>query len=120
MRRATHDAHAHRRAAHISPLSAPQIGQAGPVTTGFSLTDTPTTGVSSVVTTQFRSMMRLNTVVAGNVNWGYSSTKEWTNVYGCTGASVGAFCYSTLGCARAAASSQRVPQALARSKTLPN
>jgi hypothetical protein len=80
----------------------------------------PTTGVSSVVTTQFRSMMRLDTVVAGNVNWGYSSTKEWTNVYGCTGASVGAFCYSTLGCARAAAGSQ--PRAVLRvgCSALPN
>jgi hypothetical protein len=93
--------HCSHTLAHLLPrLPRLQIGQAGPVTAGFSLTDTPTSGVASVVTTQFRSMMRLNTVVAGNVNWGYSSAKEWTNVYSCTGASVGAFCYSTLGCAR--------------------
>jgi hypothetical protein len=84
-----------------------QIGQAGPVTTGFSLTDTPASGVATVVSTQYRSMTRRNAVVAGNVNWGYSSANEWTNVYTCTGNSAGAFCYSALGCARAAAPDRR-------------
>lgn len=74
------------------------MGQAGPVLAGFTVTDNPASGTAVVSSTQYRSMTRLNTVVAGNVNWGYSSANEWTNVYTCTGASVGSFCYSALGC----------------------
>ena len=49
-----------------------------------------------MVSTGFRAIMRANTVVAGNVNWAYSSLNEWTNVYTCTGTSAGAYCYTVL------------------------
>ena len=68
------------------------------MTTGFSITDNPTAGAATVLTTNFRAMMRQNSIVAGNVNWGYSNLKEWTNVYTCTGSSLGAYCYSALAC----------------------
>jgi hypothetical protein len=111
-----HAAAAHARTADALPTRPAQIGQAGPVTTGFSLTDAPTSGVASVVTTQARSMMRLNSVVAGNVNWGYSSAREWTNIYECTGVSAGAFCYTALGCVTCCVSSPP-PSAIVSSPT---
>jgi hypothetical protein len=83
--------------AHASAFLARalQVGTAGPITTGFAVTDVTATS-STVTNTGFRSIMRANTVVAGNANWAYSSLKEWTNVYTCTGASAGAYCYSVL------------------------
>ena len=81
--------------AHDAPT---QIGQAGPVTTGFSVTENP---AASVTTTQAHSMTRANTVVAGNVNWAYSAAKEWGNVVTCAGS--GPTCYSFLGCVHARA-----------------
>ena len=73
-----------------------QVGTAGPITTGFAVTDNVASGTPSVVTTGYRAIMRANTVVAGNVNWAYSSVNEWTNVYTCTGTSAGAYCYTVL------------------------
>jgi len=58
---------------------------------------TDNTATSATVTsTGYRSIMRANTVVAGNANWAYSGLREWTNVYTCTGASAGAYCYTVL------------------------
>jgi hypothetical protein len=82
--------------AHIFLARVPQVGTAGPITTGFDVANNAATS-STVTNTGFRSIMRANTVVAGNANWAYSSLKEWTNVYTCTGgATAGAYCYTVL------------------------
>ena len=78
-----------------------QIGEAGPLTTSFVFTSLVTSaGAADTVGTQgytsAYSLYRANTVVAGNVNWAYSSVNEWSPQVPCL--STSAYCYTFLGC----------------------
>ena len=71
------------------------------MTSSFIFTSQVTSaGAADIIGTQgytsAYSLYRANTVVAGNVNWAYSSVYEWSPQVPCL--STSAYCYTSLGC----------------------